>query len=43
VVKGAVAVNGTPLYGSDGAAISEETVLDIEAKDEAEILLFDLA
>jgi redox-sensitive bicupin YhaK (pirin superfamily) len=43
VIKGTVAVNGTPLHGSDGAAISEETLLDIEAKDEAEILLFDLA
>jgi redox-sensitive bicupin YhaK (pirin superfamily) len=42
VIKGAVEVNGTPLQQSDGAAISEETVLDIEAKDESEILLFDL-
>src|SRR5215471_1257328 len=43
VIKGSVAINGTPLHGSDGAAISEEALLDIEAKDEAEILLFDLA
>jgi redox-sensitive bicupin YhaK (pirin superfamily) len=42
VIKGAVIVNRTPLQGSDGAAISEETLLDIEATGESEILLFDL-
>jgi redox-sensitive bicupin YhaK (pirin superfamily) len=42
VIKGSVEVNRTPLQGSDGAAISEETLLDIEAKDDSEILLFDL-
>jgi len=42
VIKGSVELNRTPLQTSDGAAISEETVLDIEAKDESEILLFDL-
>jgi redox-sensitive bicupin YhaK (pirin superfamily) len=42
VIKGSVEVNRTPLQRSDGAAISEETLLDIEAKDESEILLFDL-
>jgi redox-sensitive bicupin YhaK (pirin superfamily) len=43
VVKGAVTVNGTPLCVSDGAAISEETSLSIEASEDSEILLFDLA
>ena len=43
VIKGAVAVNGTPLGTSDGAAISNETSITIEGIDEGEILLFDLA
>ncbi|MBV9210693.1 MAG: pirin family protein [Acidobacteria bacterium] len=43
VVKGAVTINGTPLKESDGAAISDETRLDIRADEDAEILLFDLA
>ncbi len=43
VIKGAVSLNGTPLGAGDGAAISEETSLDITATKEAEILLFDLA
>jgi len=43
VIKGAVTVNGTPLHTSDGAAISEETMLRIKATEDAEIILFDLA
>ncbi len=43
VVKGVVSINGTPLGAGDGAAISEETSLDITATKDAEILLFDLA
>ena len=43
VVKGAVSVNDTPLQMGDGAAVSEETSLNIKAGEEAEILLFDLA
>jgi quercetin 2,3-dioxygenase len=43
VAKGAILVNGNLLDTSDGAAISEETELTIEAKEKAEILLFDLA
>lgn len=44
VVKGAVNVNSTPLGTGDGAAISEETSLNIKASAaDAEILLFDLA
>jgi len=42
VVKGTVSINGTPLEAGDGAAISEETSLNIIATEEAEILLFDL-
>jgi hypothetical protein len=42
VIKGSVQVNRTTLQQSDGAAISDETLLDIEAKAESEILLFDL-
>jgi hypothetical protein len=43
VVKGAVRLNNTPLSVSDGAAISEENTLTINATEDAEILLFDLA
>lgn len=43
MVKGSADVNGTVLGTSDGAAISEETSLSIEAiSDDVELLLFDL-
>ena len=43
VVKGALAVNGETLNRSDGAAISNETLLKIKSMaDETEFLLFDL-
>ena len=42
VIKGAISVNGAPLQAGDGAAISEENALSIQASEEAEILLFDL-
>jgi len=43
VVRGAVAVNGTPLAAGDGAALSDERSVRLEAGDETELLLFDLA
>jgi redox-sensitive bicupin YhaK (pirin superfamily) len=43
VVRGEVAVNGTPLQAGDGAAISDELSLNLKASEEAEIILFDLA
>lgn len=43
VARGAIALNGLPLDTSDGAAISNETDVVIEATTDAEILLFDLA
>ncbi|HEV2802267.1 MAG TPA: pirin family protein [Pyrinomonadaceae bacterium] len=43
VVNGAITVNGTRLTQGDGAAVSSENSLDIEASEEAEVLLFDLA
>ena len=43
VLRGAVTLNGQPLETSDGAAISEETVLNVQATNDAEIMLFDLA
>ncbi len=43
VVRGVVIVNGLPLKAGDGAAASEEDVLHLEARDRAEVLLFDLA
>jgi len=43
VVRGAVSLNGHDLETSDGAAVSEERLLTIQAKGVAEIMLFDLA
>lgn len=43
VAQGAIALNGMSLEAGDGAAISEENVLELRASEPAEILLFDLA
>jgi len=43
VARGAITLNGLPLDTSDGAAISNETEVAIEATKDAEFLLFDLA
>ena len=43
MVRGAVLLNGTPLRGGDGAAVSKEAMLQIYATTPAELLLFDLA
>lgn len=43
VLRGSVTLNGVPLSTSDGAAVSDERLLQIEATDAAEIMLFDLA
>jgi redox-sensitive bicupin YhaK (pirin superfamily) len=43
VLRGSVALNGEDLGTSDGAAISEERVLEIQAMEDAEVMLFDLA
>jgi len=43
VAKGAVALNGKLLQRGDGAAISEELKVEINGKEDSEILLFDLA
>jgi redox-sensitive bicupin YhaK (pirin superfamily) len=43
VLRGSVTVNGVKLNTSDGAAISDETELTIQATDQAEVMLFDLA
>jgi len=43
VVKGSLEINGEKLNASDGAAISDETLLEIKAlENETEFLLFDL-
>ncbi len=41
VAKGAVAINGVELGERDGAAIQDETILEISAKAESEIVLVD--
>jgi quercetin 2,3-dioxygenase len=43
VSRGAVALNGTKLKAGDGAAISEESEVRVEATKPSEVLLFDLA
>jgi len=43
VSHGTVAVNGTKLKAGDGAAISEESEVRVEATKPSEVLLFDLA
>jgi len=43
VLRGKVTLNGQSLATSDGAAVSEERMLKIEAVEDAEIMLFDLA
>jgi redox-sensitive bicupin YhaK (pirin superfamily) len=42
VTRGIAALNGTEMREGDGAAIEAESVLDIEAESETEVLLFDL-
>jgi len=43
VLRGRVTLNGTELGTSDGAAVSDEAALAIEADGAAELMLFDLA
>jgi redox-sensitive bicupin YhaK (pirin superfamily) len=43
VARGNVRVNGQELAAGDGAAVSEETSIEIEGVDGGEILVFDLA
>jgi hypothetical protein len=44
VLRGAVTLNGQPLQTSDGAAVSDEAALTVEAMTQAaELMLFDLA
>jgi redox-sensitive bicupin YhaK (pirin superfamily) len=43
VAKGAVKLNGQALTQGDGAGASDESKLTLEATEEAEVLLFDLA
>jgi hypothetical protein len=43
VIKGDISLNGNLLVAGDGAAISDENNIAINAKDNTELLLFDLA
>ena len=43
VAAGSLKLNDIELKQGDGAAVSDETNLQIAAEDQAEILLFDLA
>jgi hypothetical protein len=43
VLRGSVELNGQLLETSDGAAVSDETALSIQAKQPAEVMLFDLS
>lgn len=42
VLRGSVALSGHPLATSDGAAVSGESVLSIQAREPSEVMLFDL-
>ena len=43
VARGAIAVNGETLTAGDGAAVSEEASVWLSDKDQAEVLVFELA
>jgi len=43
MARGAGMLNGTLLGAGDGAAASQEELLEIKAVDDAEFLMFDLA
>jgi len=43
VAQGSVTVNGRPLQSGDGAAVSDESRVELEGRTEAEVLVFDLA
>lgn len=43
VARGIIALNGTEMRESDGAAVENESAVEIEADTDAEVLLFDLA
>jgi redox-sensitive bicupin YhaK (pirin superfamily) len=43
VLRGNVSVNGQPVSAGDGAAVTDEAALTIQAEPAAEVLLFDLA
>ncbi len=43
LVRGALRVNGEALVAGDGAAINDESRVELRATEEAEFLLFDLA
>jgi redox-sensitive bicupin YhaK (pirin superfamily) len=43
VTRGKILVNGERLVAGDGAALSQESSVEVEASERAEVLLFDLA
>lgn len=43
VARGAVAVNGQVLEAGDGASVSNESAVRVEAREPSEVLVFDLA
>jgi redox-sensitive bicupin YhaK (pirin superfamily) len=43
VARGKVSVNGQPLEAGDGAALVDETKIELEAGTDSEVLVFDLA
>jgi quercetin 2,3-dioxygenase len=43
VVSGRVELNGSPLGAGDGAAVSQESALEMVALEPTHFLLFDLA
>jgi redox-sensitive bicupin YhaK (pirin superfamily) len=42
ITRGAAALNGTLLFAGDGAGVTKEDLLQVDASTDAEVLLFDL-
>jgi redox-sensitive bicupin YhaK (pirin superfamily) len=43
VARGAVTLNGLALEEGDGAAVSEEEIIEIHTEQPSEVLVFDMA
>lgn len=43
IARGTTQINGAQLYPGDGAAVSDESAIDLTATSDAEVLVFDMA
>jgi len=42
IARGVVGLDGQTLAAGDGAALSDETAVDLAAREDSEVLVFDL-